>query len=150
MKYKIWKVLFILFIVFLIVLSLSVAFSKKFENKTAPGRLTIKTITGNVSIADITLLFEDKTLAAFEFAKTDSFAIEYYKADQAFNIVILKKPLNESRGLAEEEFLKILDISRGQACQLSVTVMVPRFVSEKYPSENIGFSFCPGSVGVLD
>lgn len=72
-------------------------------------------------------------------------------ADASVSIGLFEEPLGEAR-LAAEEKLKSLFPQRPESdfCRMSLTVTVPFDVSEYYAGENLGLSFCPGSVALPD
>lgn len=76
------------------------------------------------------------------------FVISYTAVDKSFNISLFKEPLKEVRERAEKEFLAKLGITEGEACHLKYSLATTYWVNEFYGGKNLGFSFCPGSVGL--
>lgn len=76
------------------------------------------------------------------------FLITYTASDKSFNISLFKEPLKEVRKRAEEEFLAILGITEGEACHLKYELGTTYWVNEFYGGKNLGFSFCPGAIGL--
>ena len=74
--------------------------------------------------------------------KDDHFQFSYISNGESFIISILEEPIWENRQAAELSFLSNLGISQEQACKLTVSVGVPRWVSEEYSGRNLGLSFC--------
>jgi hypothetical protein len=79
-------------------------------------------------------------------AETQDFHVVYFKKDQTFLITLLSQPVSNARDLAENEFLKQLEVDIGQACSLKVTVRVPYSVDSDLSGKDYGLSFCPNAV----
>lgn len=85
------------------------------------------------------------------FGTTDplsEFLITYTASDKSFNVSLFKEPLKEVRERAEKEFLVLLGITEGEACHLKYELGTTYWVNEFYGGKNLGFSFCPGAVGL--
>ncbi|TAK95838.1 hypothetical protein EPO05_03000 [Patescibacteria group bacterium] len=50
--------------------------------------------------------------------------------------------LNGARTLAEQDLLRILNVSEAEMCQLDVTLTVPEVVNRSLAGKNYGLSFC--------
>ncbi len=86
---------------------------------------------------------------AGEFSPTSNnpeYSIVYKEKDQAFTIGLWREPLSQTRIHAEEEFLRVLGISKEVACRLRYVISAPYEISPFYSGKNLGFSFCPGAV----
>lgn len=77
---------------------------------------------------------------------TRSHSITYAEFDNSYAIALYTFPLSSARIAAENELRSILQIDDASICRLSITVAVPMGVSETYAGQNLGLSFCPGSV----
>jgi len=75
-----------------------------------------------------------------------AYSIVYKEKDQAFTIGLWREPLSQTRTHAEEEFLRVLGISKEAACRLRYVISAPYEISPFYSGKNLGFSFCPGAV----
>jgi hypothetical protein len=76
------------------------------------------------------------------------YTIDYIDTTDFFNIVLYQEPIAASRKAAEQYLMLHLGISQSQMCELIYTVSVPHTVSEFYTSQDLRFSFCPGSVSI--
>lgn len=84
-------------------------------------------------------------------AETDQYGIFYDIYNKIFLISILEQPIEETRVLAEQQFLKILDIANTDACRLNVSLTGHISVDERFGnSPNFGLSFCPNGVRFPD
>lgn len=63
-----------------------------------------------------------------------------------FQILLFEFPLADTRLRAEKYFLEKLNITQEQACMLKVFVQVTPGASESLAWQNLGLSFCPGSI----
>ncbi|HEX4104173.1 MAG TPA: hypothetical protein VHZ04_01695, partial [Candidatus Paceibacterota bacterium] len=77
-----------------------------------------------------------------------TYTIVYNVSDSSFIISLLSTPLPAARTAAESAFLQQLGITESDACKLNVDEGVPISVSDQYPGEDLGLSFCPGAVGL--
>ena len=74
------------------------------------------------------------------------FAIMYVAQTQYFNISLTSEPISKARSDAEQYLLTHLGLSEEQLCQIDYMVSVPYFINQFYTSQDLRFSFCPGSV----
>lgn len=74
------------------------------------------------------------------------FAFLYSESDDSIYISIDKEPLSQTREQASQYLLNLLDINQAVACTLKVYVGVPYVVSSTLTGQNLGLSFCPGSI----
>lgn len=74
-----------------------------------------------------------------EIETTEEYSIVYYASDRSFFITVLRKPFYENRIMAEEKFVKKMNITKEEACKLNVVLTF--FDSGSY--DNYGLSFCP-------
>ena len=74
--------------------------------------------------------------------------ILYVAADQSFTVALLSEPLASVREQAQAALQNSLGISQGDMCNLRYTVLVPQEVNPYYSGQNLGFSFCTGSVAL--
>jgi hypothetical protein len=81
-------------------------------------------------------------LEEITFILTTEYNATYYPKDEGFLIVVTSYPFEEYRRLAEEEFLKKLDISRAEACKLKVYETTPRVFNPDESGINHRLSFC--------
>jgi len=74
----------------------------------------------------------------------NDYQILYYNYNEgpSFLVSILSFDIENARRLGEETLLSTLGISKEQACKLSVSLTVPKNVSEKASGYNYGLSFC--------
>lgn len=69
-----------------------------------------------------------------------------YDGDGSISIGIFKEPLKDTRKAAEAELLRLVGIDEAEACSLVIMVFVPVSVNSQYSGNDLGLSFCPGSV----
>jgi hypothetical protein len=82
-------------------------------------------------------------------AQTDQYIISLTQPDEQFTISILAEPIGVVRTAAELKFIELLGIDKQSACKLKVFVGGPVSVDERFGNnQNIGLSFCPGSVSL--
>ncbi len=77
------------------------------------------------------------------FADNNNYYMAFYPQDESFIVVIQNEDVFSARKAAEEDFLKILGISSGDACLLNISLRIPFDISEAYSGEDYGLSFCP-------
>lgn len=58
-------------------------------------------------------------------ARTESYEIDYSRADSSFTITIAKGPVAAVQADAEAKLLDMLGVSRADACRLAVSVIIP-------------------------
>lgn len=80
--------------------------------------------------------------------QSPEYIIMYIPSTQYFNVSLLSEPIATSRIHAEEYLLEHLGVSKQELCRLNYMVSVPYFVNEFYTSQDLRFSFCPGSVSL--
>ena len=78
--------------------------------------------------------------------KQNSFAIEYTESNHYFSILLLEEPIREARFAAEDFLQAELAVTFEQMCDLNYSLTVPFFVNQHKAGEDLGFSFCEGSV----
>ena len=74
------------------------------------------------------------------------FVIEYHNNSKSFIISLKQEPLSQTRKQMEQLLMQQLNLSQDALCRLTYTVTVPYRTNQFYAGENLGFSFCPGSV----
>lgn len=74
------------------------------------------------------------------------YVISYFEDSGVFAVGIYKEPIAESRELAASFLMRKLNLSAEDLCTLNVQVTVPHWVNEFLAGQDLGFSFCPGSV----
>lgn len=79
-------------------------------------------------------------------ATQERFAISFYEPDDSFAISLTSEPLRDARFEAERFFLQTLGITQTAACSLNVSVGTMLTVNTFYAGQDLGFSFCPGSI----
>lgn len=66
----------------------------------------------------------------------------YFAPDQLFTISIQRSPFDEMREIAEQEFLKSLDVSEENACKLNVQITTPLYANPGKAGQSYRLSFC--------
>jgi hypothetical protein len=74
------------------------------------------------------------------------YSIAYFADDQSFAIDVNGKPTAEYREKASRHLLQMLQVSETEACKLNIYVGVTYETDNKLFGNNLGLSFCPGSV----
>jgi hypothetical protein len=74
------------------------------------------------------------------------FSVAYYEEDGSFAIDISGKPTAVYRQKASEYILQTLQITEAEACRLNVYIGVTNATDPNLVGQNLGLSFCPGSV----
>lgn len=74
------------------------------------------------------------------------YSILFAQNDQSFSVSLDAKPLADARKRFSYDFLKLMEITEKDACQLKVFVSVTYYVDEKLAGSNLGLSFCSGNV----
>jgi hypothetical protein len=109
-------------------------------------KLIIHTKSGDVPVTNF---YQNPQIEIFDkdkdaIIKNDpNYQIMYYGKYQSFFISLLGGNLHAARKISEREFLKILNITKNQACKLPVSVSVPHFVNHNASGTDYGLSFCP-------
>lgn len=75
-----------------------------------------------------------------------AFSITYSHGDRSFVVSLNEEPLAEAREQMEAYMKSSLGLSEAELCELPVLVGVPHDVNQFVSGEQLGFSFCPGSV----
>lgn len=71
-----------------------------------------------------------------------TYQLFYYPESQSFLISILSSPFETVRRQAEQEFLRKLDISQQDACQLKASMTTPAFANPQEAGKMYRLSFC--------
>lgn len=74
----------------------------------------------------------------------DRYQISYIGRGNYFQISLTGSPFDKVREEAENEFVKILGISKEEACLLPVNLTTPQYANPEYAGEIFPLSFCPG------
>jgi hypothetical protein len=78
--------------------------------------------------------------------QSENYTITYDPTTGAFWIIINGTPFDSFRNIAEQDFLKLLNISKGDACKLIVSISAPYDPYNPSSFKEFPLSFCPGSV----
>ena len=76
------------------------------------------------------------------FSQTNDYQIIYFSQEKQFLISIVGSPFDQKRVLAEQEFLRILNINKSDACKLNTIINTPLFANPKESGTNYKLSFC--------
>lgn len=74
------------------------------------------------------------------------YSIVYFEDKTTFVVTIYKRPLSDTRLLAEQDLLKKLGLSEKEACNLNVNLGTIASVDENLSGKNFGLSFCPNGI----
>ncbi len=81
---------------------------------------------------------------------TPHYVIEYSKRFDWFSILIFAEPAAQYRKEAESELLRLTGMSQAQACNFKVYVQRSTDLTGPKDFQDIGLSFCPGSVSDIE
>ncbi len=76
------------------------------------------------------------------FKTNDKYEFAYFYDVRKFTIFIYGSPFEETRKIAEEAFLRELNISPSEACQLNVDIKTAVFANPEEAGKKHGLSFC--------
>lgn len=79
---------------------------------------------------------------------TNNFSVSYSRNQDFFTLVVLTEPITDTRKEAESFLMSRLGIGEQDMCQLHYSFSAPYWVNEFYAGQELGFSFCPGSVSL--
>lgn len=82
------------------------------------------------------------TLDEINVIDTSGYSTTYVPNDTYFRISILQAPFDDTRWLAENDFVESLGITKSEACFLDVEIDTPRYVDEDKAFEEFNLSFC--------
>lgn len=129
-------ILFIVLIAFVIVYFYLIN-KNKITLQTNGQKITINNIISGQKVVNDRITMKD----------TSDYIISLYKPDMLFGIMILNKDIWNTRIAAENDLLKILNISKNDACELSLELYVWDKANEKVGgTTNYGLSFCPNGI----
>ena len=103
--------------------------------------VTINTQVGNIIIEDAV---ENREGQYAVLRRTKDYEILHYPVDNSFLITIYNVDFEQARTEAELDFLKTLNLSERDVCQLTVTIGVPYFVNPDPSGYSHDLSFCEG------
>jgi hypothetical protein len=109
-------------------------------------RLSIGTPSGVVRVKNFynNALDRDETMVTI--SKTKNYSILYFPRDSGFIVSVLSSPFEEGRMVAEQEFLRSLDISQEDACKLKVEVTTIYTINPDFAGRSLGLSFCQSGI----
>lgn len=76
------------------------------------------------------------------------YSVLYSELDDSFSVSLNAKPLLDTRKRFSEDFLKLLNISEAQACNLNVFVGVTYDIDPALSGTNLGLSYCQDSSSI--
>lgn len=76
------------------------------------------------------------------FAKSRFYMMSYSPTTDNFTIAIIDPDIKVATTVAEADFLRLLNITQIQACQLNVSLSVPYDVNPAYAGKSFSLSFC--------
>ena len=143
-KFIIIAVVVLLFM-FCILAALDYSQKKSVQNQPATSEavINIPTPNGQVQVKDVTKNPIQQVQDTVVVDRKSNFDIVYITTDKAFLITLESQPLQQTRDVAEQAFLSDLQISKGDACKLTVSLSVPYDVDADLSGKNYGLSFCP-------
>jgi hypothetical protein len=147
---KINKIIIALFIILIIfgLITIFIILKNNPATNNVPGKITVQTPQGSVVVNDYTQNPLATTSDATIIAETSEFQILNYKIDNSFLITLLSAPLKTARTDAENAFLKDLNITQPEACELKTSVVTPNSVDTNYSGRELGMDFCPNAVAL--
>lgn len=138
----------ILLFLFCVIAALDYSQKKTVESQPAAPSAVINIATpkGQVQINDVTKNPIQQVQDTVVVDRKSNFNIVYITSDKAFLITLESQPLQPARDAAEQAFLSDLQISKGDACKLTVSLSVPYDVGPDLSGKNFGLSFCPNGI----
>lgn len=85
---------------------------------------------------------ETNSVGEMLLADEKDYQIVYFEGDQSFIITLYTPPIPETQQKAEEALLRILGVTKNQACKLNVSLGVPYQVDPQYIGVSLPLSFC--------
>lgn len=76
----------------------------------------------------------------------DDYTIYYYADSATLFVLLFSEPLVESRKAAEQDLLSIVSSDKNVLCDLNISVRTNQYVNQWLGGQELGLSFCPGSV----
>ena len=104
-------------------------------------RIKISNIEVNNFYTDAQSISSDGVVSIFN---NGQYQISYIGRGGFFQISVVHFPFDRVREEAENEFVKILGISKEEACLLPVNLTTPQYANPEYAGEIFPLSFCPG------
>ncbi|MAZ56183.1 hypothetical protein CL653_00095 [bacterium] len=104
--------------------------------------------TGQVYVPDSDTEVADQVFAltGLEAGEDDYFSVVYYEFDHSYAAALLKEPLSEARNRLEAYLELELNLDKEELCMQNISVSVTEDVSSYLFGQNLGLSFCTGSV----
>lgn len=83
-------------------------------------------------------------------ANTSPYQVTYDGDSGIFSIFIYKEPIGKYREEAEQVFIDKLGLTKAQICLLKPSVTTASEAAKEYPNQDLGVSFCSGSIVLLN
>ncbi len=127
---------------------------KKVEEKIPSGILPIETQKNydkfsistdeeNVEVMDFREnVLESNSAGEMLLVDEKDYQIVYYAPDQSFLMTLYTLPIPETQKKAEDALLRILNISKEEACRLKVSIGVPYQLDPNYIGVRLPLGFC--------
>lgn len=132
-------------LIFAVICILLIAAGWIFYN--SKNKIAITTNGQEVLVKDFTGGISQPKNDTYNIENKPDYLIDYYIPDKLFSLVILNKDINYGRKQAENKLLKLLGISKNDACKLNVALYVPKEISPDYGGGiDYKLSFCPGGI----
>ena len=85
---------------------------------------------------------ENNTSSYTTLAKTKDYHLFFILKEELFIVSITSYPFDSFRSIAEQEFLKKLEISQEEACKLNVNITTPMSANPDKAGKNYELSWC--------
>jgi hypothetical protein len=117
------------------------------ENLPFPtgNRFTISTSQGDVSVKNFYPASQSIIQNEVDFYQSDYDSFSYFPKDKNFQIItsiVTEEDLKQKQPDLEAKFLELLDISKEDACKLSVTISSPQSINPDIADKTFRLSFC--------
>lgn len=76
------------------------------------------------------------------FINKQQYKAVYFPLEKGFLVIITSIPFEDNRKLAEDDFIKTLNISKSDACKLTVYITTPEAYNPNEAGTNFPLSFC--------
>lgn len=105
--------------------------------------LPIATPQGNIPVKDFREnILESNSAGEMLLVDEKDYQIVYYSPDQSFLMTLYVLPILETQKKAEDALLRILKITKEEACRLKVSIGVPYQLDPNYIGVRLPLSFC--------
>lgn len=126
-------------VVIIILTVVMVTYSNKDKAVGGENSVVFNTKIGEIQVQDA---YENREGEYTVIRNSSQYEILFYPNDQSFLITLYATPIDKVKKDAEKTFIKALNITEAQACELPVVIRVPDRIDPTYSGVNYKLSFC--------